>query len=220
MNWTPGRVRIRNLLVALAPWVFNAGLRARFAFQTLSPWYRTGWESPLPDLLKRSILVRYAHLYQLSTLVETGTFLGDTPWALRNVFEEIHTVELSPILAGLAKERFKRLARIHVHQGDSTKVLPSLLKQLSRPTLFWLDGHFSGGITAQGELNTPICAEVEIIARQCDVRFVMLIDDARCFGLEPGYPTLNNFQEQISILLPEAVFTVENDMIAIVPARE
>jgi hypothetical protein len=159
-------------------------------------------------------------LYQLSTLVETGTFLGDTPCSLRNVFEEIHTVELSPILASLAKERFKRLARIHVHHGDGTKVLPSLLKQLSRPTLFWLDGHFSGGITAQGELNTPICGEVEIIARQCDVRFVMLIDDARCFGLEPGYPTLNNFREQISILLPEAVFTVENDMIAIVPPRK
>ncbi len=217
MNWTPSRIRIRNALVALAPWAFSTTLRARFAFQTLPRWYRTGWESPLPNLLKHPILVRYARLHGLKALVETGTFLGDTPWALRNRFAEIHTIELSPTLCGLARERFKRFPHIHVHEGESTIVLPQLFKELRRPSLFWLDGHFSGGITAQGESTTPICDEVQIIAERCPVRFVMLIDDARSFGSEDGYPSLAEFKERVRTLLPEAIFLVENDLIAIVP---
>ncbi len=218
MNWTPSRIRVRNALVAVAPWAFNAVLRARFAFQTLPRWQRTGWESPLPNLLKHPILVRYARLHGLGALVETGTFLGDTPWALRNRFAEIHTIELSPTLCGLAKERFKHLPHIHVHEGDSSTVLPELLKELRQPTLFWLDGHFSSGITAQGDASTPVCDEVQAIAERCPVRFVMLIDDARSFGSEDGYPSLPDFEKRIRTLLPGAVLSVENDLIAIVPA--
>jgi hypothetical protein len=220
MNWTPGRIRFRNALIAVAPWAFSVGLRARFAFQTLPRWHQSGWESPLPNLLKHSILVRYARLHQLTTLVETGTYLGDTPWELRKTFAEIHTIELSPVLSRLAKERFKRLPHILVHEGDSARTLPELLKHLTRPTLFWLDGHFSGGITAQGEVSTPICDEVLAVAKQCPVRFVVLIDDARSFGSEVGYPSLDLFKERISTWLPEAVVSVENDIIAIVPAEK
>jgi hypothetical protein len=114
MNWTPGRIRFRNALIAVAPWAFSAGLR----------------------------------------------------------------------------------------------------------TLFWLDGHFSGGITAQGEVSTPICDEVLAVAKQCPVRFVVLIDDARSFGSEVGYPSPDQFREQISAWLPGAIVSVENDIIAIVPAEK
>jgi hypothetical protein len=220
MNWTPERIRFRNALIAAAPWAFSVGLRARFAFQTLPRWRQNGWESPLPNLLKHSILVRYARLHQLTALVETGTYLGDTPWELRKTFAEIHTIELSPILCRLAKERFKRLAHILVHEGDSARKLPELLKHLTRPTLFWLDGHFSGGITAQGKVSAPIADEVSAIAKQCPVRFVLLIDDARSFGSEVGYPSLDQFREKISGWLPGAIVSVENDIIAIVPARK
>jgi hypothetical protein len=217
MNWTPGRIRFRNALIAIAPWAFSVGLQARFAFQTLPRWHHGGWDSPLPNLLKHSILVRYARLYQLTALVETGTYLGDTPWALRKIFAEIHTIELSPILGRLAKERFKRLPHIKVHEGDSARILPELLQHLTRPTLFWLDGHFSGGITTQGEISTPICDEVLAVAQRCPVPFVVLIDDARSFGSDAGYPSLDQFRERISAWLPGAQSSVENDIIAIVP---
>jgi hypothetical protein len=220
MNWTPGRIRFRNALIAAAPWAFSLRLRARFAFYTLPRWHHAGWELPLPNLLKRSILVRYARLHQLTALVETGTYLGDTPWALRKTFAEIHTIELSPVLGRLAKERFRRLAHIRVHEGDSATLLPELLNDLKRPTLFWLDGHFSGGITTQGETNTPICDEVLAIAKRCAVRFVVLVDDARSFGLEPGYPSLDQFTKQVTAWLPGAAISIENDIIAIVPPKE
>jgi hypothetical protein len=218
MNWTPGRLRIRNAIVALAPWAFNAALRARFVVRTLSDWYRKGWELPLPNLLKHPILIRYARAHDLSALVETGTYMGDTPWALRNILGEIHTIELSPTLCEIAKERFKSWPNIRVHEGDSTQVLPQLLEKLNQPTLFWLDGHYSGGFTAHGDVSTPICDELRIIAGQCPVRFVILVDDARLFGSEHGYPSLDQFRERISAWLPGAVVSVENDIIAIVPA--
>ena len=45
---------------------------------------------------KRSILLDYRRKYHLRTLVETGTFRGDTVEAGRLYFEEIYSIELSP----------------------------------------------------------------------------------------------------------------------------
>ena len=52
--------------------------------------------------------------------------------------------------------------RAEILQGDSTDVLPEVVEKMDEPTLFWLDGHYSGGITASGEQETPIvtgCAQ-------------------------------------------------------------
>jgi len=53
-------------------------------------------------------LKRFAVDYQLEIFIETGTFLGDTPWAFRNSFKEIYTIELSETLAKLALNRFAK----------------------------------------------------------------------------------------------------------------
>jgi hypothetical protein len=50
MNWTPGRVRIRNLLVALAPWVFNRWFTCSVRFSDALPLVpdRLGVAAPRP----------------------------------------------------------------------------------------------------------------------------------------------------------------------------
>ena len=46
---------------------------------------------------------------------------------------------------------------------DLIRRVPELVRQLDGPALFWLDGHYSGGDTAKGELDTPVSAELESI---------------------------------------------------------
>jgi hypothetical protein len=217
MNWTPNRIALRNKLIGTFPALFDLALQTRFAFKTLSRWRHTGMELPLPSLLKRCLLKRFAVEQQLEVLVETGTFLGDTPWAFRNAFKEIYTIELSETLAKLARNRFRKFSHVQVLQGDSGSVLPGLLPRLAAPVLFWLDGHYSGELTAQGSLNSPIVNEVNAIAVLCRVPFVILIDDARAFGHEPGYPPLDEFIPLLEKILPNHSLDVSNDIISAVP---
>jgi len=216
MNWTPNRIALRNKLIATFPGLFDLALQTMFAFKTLPRWHHTGMELPFPSLLKRAFLKRFAVDYQLEILVETGTFLGDTPWAFRKFFKEIFTIELSETLAKLARNRFAKFDHIQVLQGDSGSVLPGLVPRLRAPTLFWLDGHYSGGLTAQGFMNSPIVDEVNAIADLCRQRFLILIDDARFFGQEPGYPSLDEFIPLLEKILPNHSVAVSNDVISAV----
>lgn len=135
----------------------------------------------LPAETRREILAQYALDYYLDYFIETGTNDGETTFFLRNLFLELHTIELGSRQAKVATKRLAEYAHIHVHQGDSTKILPKVLKKVPEPCLIWLDGHYSGPGTAQGSQNTPAIEELEAIIK--DGRpHVVLIDDARCFG--------------------------------------
>ena len=54
--------------------------------------------------------------------------------------------------------------------------------------MFWLDGHYSGKGTAKGKKETPILEELKTIFDTNDLRYVILIDDARHFGSEKRLP--------------------------------
>jgi hypothetical protein len=101
------------------------------------------------DNLKRTLLRDVAKRYGLRVLVETGTYMGETAWALRRDFDRIETIELEPTLARLARIRFGSKARVRVHEGDSATVLPQILEALDEPALFWLDAHPSTDRTAR-----------------------------------------------------------------------
>jgi hypothetical protein len=153
-------------------------------------WRRAGEQLPAPSTVKRMILKQYAIDFGLDTLVETGTYKADTVRALRDHFETIYSIELFPELYQKAAYRCRKQANAVVLQGDSAEVLPSVLEQLKRPALFWLDAHYSGTGTGMGDVLAPIVRELELVL-QHDVRgHVVLIDDARDFNhsAETGYP--------------------------------
>jgi hypothetical protein len=77
-----------------------------------------------------------------------------------------------------------------VLQGYSGNVIDRVMKEVSEPVLFWLDAHYSGGITTRGELNSPILAEPDIILAHPIKNHVILIDDARDFTGKGRYPTV------------------------------
>ena len=62
-------------------------------------------------------------------------------------------------------------------QGDSGVELGNLVGKLSGPALFWLDGHYSEGETAQGPKDTPIFEELEHIFSARRDGDVILIDE-------------------------------------------
>jgi hypothetical protein len=140
------------------------------------------------DNRKRALLRDVAKQYDLRILVETGTYMGETAWALRRDLDRIETIELEPTLARLARIRFKNVPGVHVHEGDSASVLPRILDTLTEPALFWLDAHPSTDRTAH-DTPIPLRAELAAIGGHPVDGHVVLIDDLQYLGT-PGYPTL------------------------------
>jgi hypothetical protein len=137
--------------------------------------------------LKRRLLRETAREYGLRVLIETGTYMGETAWALRRDFDRIETVELEPTLARLAGIRFRRTKNVRVHEGDSATVLPRILATLDAPALFWLDAHPSTDRTARGG-PIPLRSEIAAIAAHHVEGHVVLVDDLQYMG-QLGYPS-------------------------------
>lgn len=214
-RFLPFLLTARNQLHAVFPRAAEAAesLRQSEIFRRKIAW--SGFAFPLPAFVKRAILKAFINENGLRTLVETGTQYGDTPWFFRNHLQEIWTVELSPTLARLARERFRKYPNVHVVEGDSAKELAKIVTKIKTPVLFWLDGHYSAGATARGASDCPIYAELEAIFKGCAERFIILIDDARCFGNDKDYPSVAEVREFVSHARPDARFTVSLDMIQI-----
>ncbi|QIK55424.1 hypothetical protein G7050_13775 [Dysgonomonas sp. HDW5A] len=169
---------------------------------------------PTPHAIKQELVARYGKKHNISTFVESGTYLGDMIWAQQDNFEKIYTIELSKFLQEAAKHRFRKSSHIEFIHGDSGKLMPTLIKDLPEKSLFWLDGHYSGGITARGDKDCPITEEVKAILSS-DIEHVLLIDDARYFIGERDYPTINGLSAYILSVYPKSIITIESDCIIV-----
>ena len=158
-------------------------------------WYRKGRPAPTPPAVKRLLLETYATTYRCPIFIETGTHEGETPYFLRNHFEQLFTIELSPEFFERAKKKLSPFTHIKQLQGDSGERLGEILATVDRPCMFWLDGHYSGGITAKGEKFCPLLEELSHIWRHPIKQHVILLDDARCFGKKEDYPRVEELVE-------------------------
>lgn len=188
----------------------------RNAAAIIAAWEQSGKPAPSPGVRKQQIVREYQAKYQLHTLVETGTFLGDMIAAQLPNFTRLISIELSERLYRDARKRFKNDAKVELYQGDSGKVLPRILPTIQEKALFWLDGHYSAGITALGDKYSPIVEELEAIF-QYNIGHILLIDDARCFTGEEGYPTLAGLEQLIKSKHPAYSMTVADDVIRVTP---
>ena len=94
-----------------------------------------------------------------------------------------------------------------------------MLQELKEPAIFWLDGHYSGGITARIEKYSPIEEELQTLRHYRESAPLILIDDARGFLGEHGYPTLEELEARTKIDFPGYHFSVDEDIIRIVPEK-
>ncbi len=185
----------------------------------LIKWGKKGRPVPPPHIEKQEVLKRYAKQYGLRTFVETGTYRGDMVEAMKNTFTRIYSIELGEDLYRRARKRFRRHKHIEIIHGDSGKVFKKLIPNLITPTLFWLDGHYSGSVTAKGEKDSPIYEELSHIFNNPEVGHVVVIDDARCFSSPDcqDYPSLSELKEFVLSARPDVCITVDNDSIRILP---
>jgi hypothetical protein len=166
----------------------------------------------------------YKDKYGLTTLVETGTFLGDTVEFFKSKFKQVFSIELSSELAEKAIKRFEKDDNVRIIQGDSGEVLTSLVRQISSPALFWLDGHYSSEFfvndeyikTARSEKDTPIMNELNILLND-ERQHIILIDDARLFNGQGDYPSLGTIHNMVKRSKYSFNVFVNRDIINIIP---
>lgn len=205
---------MKNLIKNILPnFLLNWHLK-KTSKKLIKEWEKNGKKGVAPQLIKQTIITDYQRAFRLSTFIETGTYLGDMVFAQKYFFQNLISIELDEKLYEKAKARFKNDKHIKLYQGDSGVILQTVLKEINCPCLFWLDGHYSGGITSKGTLNTPILAELNTVLTQ-PYNHVVLIDDARLFTGENDYPTIEEIRQFVLKQKPTYSFEVKYDIIRI-----
>lgn len=160
-------------------------------------WYVNGKKIPPPHIYKQKIVSEYGKTFKINVLYESGTFKGDMVYGMKNRFQKIFSVELSDFYFQIAKKRFNNDKHISIIKGDSEREIQRYLNSLKEPSVFWLDGHYSGGHTTKSKVNTPIINELKSILNHKIKTHVILIDDARHFIGEDGYPKINDLKKML-----------------------
>lgn len=165
-------------------------------------------------------------IFNTEIFIETGTYIGNTCSKAALIFNEVHSIELDSGFYKNCLDKFKNHSKVHLHLGDSKKVLKTLLPTLNGKILFYLDAHWSGD-TIRGEENTPILSELKVIKDSGIKNSIILIDDIRHFqnkylseihlanGKNPGdsdYPTLDELRQVILSINSDYRFLIFGDM--------
>ena len=114
--------------------------------------------------------------------------MGETTHFLARSASHVYSVEPEPSLFEQARRRFSGRSNVSILFGTSEITFPALLPTLGGAVNFWLDGHFSAGVTFRGEADTPVMEELRQIESNL-ARFThlsVLVDDVRCF--DPSQP--------------------------------
>ena len=180
----------------------------------IKKWKKNGAKAPAPNHFKQQIISEIQRETNCKYFIETGTFQGDMIYAQRKNFQHLYSIELDPELHKKACHRFRKDQNIDIHLGDSAKVLGQLPQEESR--LYWLDAHYSGGVTAKGNLDCPIYQEIDQIDFEKS-KTVLMIDDARCFDGTNDYPKLVDLENYMSGKTSRHSFYVAHDIIHIIP---
>ncbi len=183
--------------------------------RNLKKWHANGCPIPPPHIVKQQIIAKYQAKTHYKTLVETGTYLGAMITAQKDNFAKIISIEVDKKLFERAKKRFRKNKKVELCNGDSGIVLNSLMKNVQEPVIFWLDGHYSAGITSQGDKQCPIMEEISAIFTNSNFEHVLLIDDARAFIGKDDYPTLEALAEHIKSYDSRYQISVESDVICV-----
>jgi len=186
--------------------------------------------SNVPQWIKYGIILNFIEHYKIKNFYESGTHLGLTLKQVADTGISCTSVELGDDLHKQAKSKFAKYKNIELIHGDSGKVLPEIIDKFTKPTLFWLDGHYSGkflGVqTAKGDKHTPINEELATILNLLEQGdnmksrgHIVLIDDAKLFDGQSGYPTLGDMVNRLQKLKHYRT-QVTCDMIQVTPRKK
>lgn len=147
--------------------------------------------------------------------IETGSYHGSgIQKALKASFKEVYSIELSPNLYDFCRKLFEGNPQVHLYLGDSSNALENILSVIDQQATFWLDAHYSGGITATSG-SLPLLNELKVIAQHPIKTHTILIDDVRLFGTsEFDFINLEEIKDALKEINPNYIFYFEDGYIA------
>jgi hypothetical protein len=179
-----------------------------------------GWPpAPATFVEKKNLIWHTGREFGVKVFIETGTFRGEMIDAQREHFQKLISIELNEELFQAARLKYASAPQIQLHQGDSGIKLKEAVREVNEPVLFWLDAHYSWGNTAGGNEAAPIIRELTCLTSRSKLNDVILIDDARLFGLKGDYPRLEVIREFAARHWPRHVFAIKSDVICILPSQ-
>ena len=136
-----------------------------------------------PKSFKQKLFRKYN--FNPGVWIETGTYLGDSTKFLSKISDNVYTIEPSKKYFDAAKELLLEHKNIVILNGTSEDCLEDIISRIYTENIsFWLDGHYSGGDTFEGENHSPVLFELEIIKKYLNnfKKINILIDDFRIFN--------------------------------------
>lgn len=127
----------------------------------------------------------------LTTLVETGTYRGDSTLWAADIFDRVITIDISDGFLATARDRCKAHTNIEFVLGDSRTALPTVLASLNEPALYWLDAHNDKHLFGVGPNDCPLLEELQAIFGR-KLNEAILIDDFHLFARPKlGFPSFD-----------------------------
>jgi len=146
----------------------------------MAEWKARNFLENSPQLVKEKVFTKYG--IPDASWIETGTYRGTTTKYLSERFPHVYSIEPGLDLYKSACKRFDG-TNVTLFNDVSENVFPTLLPTLKGDFNFWLDGHYSAGITFKGHKDCPVEDELLAIEKNFNnfSKLSILIDDVRCF---------------------------------------
>jgi len=151
----------------------------------------------MPSLQNDFLPLLKGYTREYSVFIETGTYEGDTIFAMEPYFDTLYTIELKEAFYRSVKAKYNG-TKINFLLGDSAVVLGDVLPIIKQPSIFFLDGHWSSGDTAKGLKDCPLIEELTLINTLLTESAIIIIDDCRLFGKGPSNGNCNEDWTNIS----------------------
>jgi len=152
-----------------------------------------------------------------TTAIEIGSYKGVTTKRLSYIFDKVISVEIDKKLYEISRNRCRGRKNVEVLHGDGAKLLPDIARNVNNALIF-LDGHFSGGETGQGDEPEPVLKELDLILDHMKNFASVVIDDFRLFGVEAGWPYKYEVFQKLEMMFPVKnwTITVLNDQFLVI----
>ena len=150
--------------------------------------------------------------------METGTNIGESTVMVSNLFESVLSVEADPTLAKCARALvgYMGIHNTEIHEGHSVEFVKRLEPRVGSQCVFFLDAHYSRGITTRMYGNCPLQEELNVIVSRFP-KAVIVADDVRTMNGRRGFPSLLSL---LSSIPPSMNVCIAHDQLIITPRSE
>lgn len=128
-----------------------------------------------PELVPMALYLK--NKYNIDTVIETGTYKGNTTVLFSSIFDHVYTIEVSDTYYKEVSTKLAQYKNIKCIMGSSQTVLKRILPGLKeKRILFFLDAHWQS--------FWPLRHEIATIAKTHRDNSVIIIDDIKVPGRE------------------------------------